>query len=311
MADSVRSESSQPDTTLERLRVFHAISRVGSVAGAARRLDYTPSAVSQHLAALEREVGVALVERSNRGVELTEAGRKLAGRASEVLDLVANSLEETRAAAGDPSSSLTIAAFPSAITTILIPVRARLRPTTHVRIIDAEAEEALLALRSRSVDIAITDGHAHDQPRASDDLHRIVLRTEPVRLVTRSDRTGQRLPDFADHPWVLGRSDGRLGAGARQVCAEAGFRPDIIAETDDHHVAFELVQAEGAVTLLPELALGDLPAGLTLPPIDIPMERRVEFVTRMPRRESPAVVELANLVADHLSSNRFEPAGGR
>ena len=80
-------------TTLERLRVFLAISSTGTIAGAARALGYTPSAVSQHLAALEREAATTLVERSNRGVVLTAAGRLLATRSSDVLDLVRNAFE--------------------------------------------------------------------------------------------------------------------------------------------------------------------------------------------------------------------------
>lgn len=284
-------------TTLERLRVFHAISMIGTVAGAARSLDYTPSAVSQHLSALERETATALVERSNRGVELTDAGRVLAARASEILDLVATSLTETRAAAGRQAASITVAAFPTAITTVLIPVRPRLAPGIRLTIVDAEAEEALVALRARRVDAAITDGHAHDLHLGSDDLHRMVLRTERIRLVARADRVGSQLADHAQDRWVLGRPDGRLGAGGRDVCAAAGFVPDVIAETDDHHIAFDVIVAEAAVALLPELALTDLPPGLAVADVDVPMERRIEFVTRLPLRASPAIVDLATELA--------------
>ena len=81
-------------TTLERLRILDSIASVGSIAGAGRALGYTASAVSQHLATLEREAGTALVERSNRGVVLTSAGRLLARHAGEVLDLVRNAFDD-------------------------------------------------------------------------------------------------------------------------------------------------------------------------------------------------------------------------
>lgn len=303
-----RHRPAQPGTTLERLRVFHAISRIGTVAGAARSLDYTPSAVSQHLSALERETATALVERSNRGVELTDAGRVLAARASEILDLVATSLAESQAAAGRRAASITVAAFPSAIITILIPLRARLAPNNRLTIVDAEAEEALVALRAHRVDAAITDGHARERHGRSDDLHCVVLRTERIRLVARSDRVGSRLTDHAGDPWILGRADGRLGAGGRDVCAAAGFTPDLIAETDDHHIAFDLIRAEGAVALLPELALADLPTGLAVADIDVPMERRIEFVTRLSMTTSPAV---ADLTTELTALIQDQPAIGR
>jgi DNA-binding transcriptional LysR family regulator len=267
-------------TTLERLRVFHAIATVGSVAGAARRLGYTPSAVSQHLGALEREAGAPLVERSRRGVVVTEAGRVLAARASIVLDLVRSAIDDVAASVGRLDATLSIAAFPSAISALVIPLLAELPATVRLTIVDAEPEQAIRALVAREVDCAITDHHSLDAA-ARDDLHRLPLRTEPVQLVTSSRRPKKLLADYCDTPWVLGGPDNRLATAARTACLAAGFAPNVIAQTDDHHVTFDIIRATGAVSFLPQLALRHVPDGIYIASkIAAPIERRIELVSR-------------------------------
>lgn len=283
-------------TTLERLRVFHAVVSAGTIAGAARLLDYTPSAVSQQLATLEREADVALVERSNRGVTPTRAGELLAASASDVLDRVRNAFAEVALAATGSETPLTVAAFPSAISAMLLPAQAQLAPAVRLTIVDAEAEAAIRALRMRTVDCAVTDGHAHDH--ADDELHRTAIRVEPFRLVARADRRAGSLVAYADAPWVLAGAGSRMGAAARQLCEAAGFTPRVVAETDDHHITFEVVRATGAVSLLPELALTGLPADLAVDDaVDVTLERRIELVTRRSLRTNPGVIALTTLLA--------------
>lgn len=288
-------------TTLERLRVFHAIASAGTIAGAARSLNFTPSAVSQHLTSLEREAGVALVERSNRGVVLTAAGHLLAANASDILDRVHVAFDQVAASGSQHETSIAIAAFPTAITTMLLPLLDVLAPSIRLTIVDAEAEAALAALRARDVECAITDGHAYEQRERLDDLHRTVLRAEPIRLITRSDLAASTLADCADAPWVIGGPGSRLASAARQACSTAGFTPNVIAETDDHRITFEVMRATGAVSLLPALALVDLPDRLTIATdVDVHLERRIEFVTRPPLRSNPAIVRLTQLLTrDH------------
>jgi len=277
--------------------VFHAISATGTIAGAARSLDYTPSAVSQHLTALEREADAALVERSNRGVVLTPAGRLLAAHASNVLDLVHDAFDQVAASAGHHETPIAIAAFPSAITTMLLPLLDAVAPAIRLTIVDAEAEAAMRALRARDVECAITDGHAHEHRQRLDDLHRTVLHREPILLVTRSDREARGLADCAAAPWVLGGPESRLATAARQACAAVGFAPNVVTQTDDHHISFEVIRASGAVTLLPQLALADLPGDLTVvPDPDLHLERQIEFVTRHPLRTNPAIAQLTQLL---------------
>lgn len=286
----------QPATSLERLRVFHAVSTAGTVAGAARSLGYTPSAVSQQLAVLERESGVALVERSNRGIVMTAAGEVMARRAGELLDLVRTAFDDVARAGDHHRTTVSIASFPTAISTLLMPVRQQLAPEIDVVVVDAEPEDALRLVEAREVDAAITDAEAVDL--RSTDLHRTVIRTDPLRLVTPSRRRVRTLADCAHDRWVLGGPHSRHGAAARTACRAAGFEPSVIVETEDHHIAFDVVRATGAVTLLPELALVDVPKGIAVArAVDVGHVRRIEFVTRSTLRTNSAMVRLHDALA--------------
>ena len=253
-----------PPTTLERLRVLTAVAASGTIAGAARSLGYTASAVSQHLSSLEREAGVSLVERSNRGVVLTSAGRLLTDRSGDILDQVRNAFDDVGAKESRYETTLIIAAFPTAITTILLPLRQLLAPSIRLKIVDAESEDALRALAAREIDCAITDGSVHHLQPGFAALVRTPLRSEPIRLVTRSDNSPETLAGLADAEWVLSGPASPIGHAIRQFCLAVGFSPNVITETDDHRIAFDVILATGAVTVLPELALTDLPDGITI-----------------------------------------------
>lgn len=291
-----------PPTTLERLRVFHAVASYGTIAGAARALGYTPSAVSQHVAALEREVATSLVERSNRGIAPTLAGSTLALRASNILDLVRNAIDETRVVGGSRAAEITLAAFPTAITAMVLPLCRRLTPGITISVVDAEAEVALRALVQREVDAAITDGFAVDPREHAGQLHRTLLLVEPLHVVARRDDKRPALRDYTDAPWVLGAATTRLGRVARDACYAAGFQPNVVVETVDHHVAFDSITATGAVSILPALALTSLPPDVVvIDHIDLGLERHVELVTRSSLHQNPTLASLAVQLINEVS----------
>ena len=266
-------------TTFERLRILAAIESAGTIAGAARSLGYTPSAVSQHLAALEREAGVALAERSNRGIRLTATGARLAGRAGSLLDDLRNAFDELRST--DERAELRVAAFPTAIAVLLLPLRERLADAVRLTVVHAEPADALRLVLDREVDAALTDGLIAVDNRHTESLHRSPVRTERVVLVRPAGRRVRSLADCAESPWVLGGASSRTGQATRRLCREAGFEPDVVAETEDHHVTFEVMRATGAVSVLPELALTSLPSDIAAArSIDLGLGRRIELVTR-------------------------------
>ena len=159
-----------------RLRVLVAVARYGSVTAAARALNYAQPSVSHHLARLEAETGTKLIQRAGRGIRLTDAGRLLAERAAEVIGRLDAAENELAAYTGLRAGRLRLAAFPSALGTIVPAAAAMLRehqPGVDLRLTEAEPPEALRMLRAGYVDVALVfryspDGPAADGPDAKD-----------------------------------------------------------------------------------------------------------------------------------------------
>jgi DNA-binding transcriptional LysR family regulator len=148
-----------------RLRVLVAVARCGSVTAAARELNYAQPSVSHHLARLEAETGTKLIQRAGRGIRLTDAGRLLAERAAEVIGRLDAAENELAAYSGLRAGRLRLAAFPSALGTIVPAAAAMLRghePTVDLRLTEAEPPEALRMLRAGYVDVAVVFRYSPD-----------------------------------------------------------------------------------------------------------------------------------------------------
>ena len=154
-----------------RLRVLVAVARCGSVTAAARALNYAQPSVSHHLARLEAETGTKLIQRAGRGIRLTDAGRLLAERAAEVIGRLDAAENELAAYTGLRAGRLRLAAFPSALGTIVPAAAALLReqqPGVDLRLTEAEPPEALRMLRAGYVDVAMVFRYSEDQPGPAD-----------------------------------------------------------------------------------------------------------------------------------------------
>ena len=271
-----------------RLRVLVAVARYGSVTAAARALNYAQPSVSHHIARLEAETGARLLQRAGRGVRLTDAGRLLAERAEEILGRLDAAENELAAHVGLREGRVRLAAFPSALGTIVPAAAACLEaesPGMDLMLTEAEPPEALRMLRAGYVDVALVFRHyqetADDGPPSGDDegARGTLLLDEPVHLVTAlaasrgesgapgpsgapgsddepcpSGRIGAAdLAAYAGHRWIAGCERCR-GYLLRQ-CALAGFTPKIAFTTDDYIAVQALVAAGLGVATLPDLAL--------------------------------------------------------
>jgi DNA-binding transcriptional LysR family regulator len=158
---------------VRRLRVLREVGRQPSLSAAAAALAYTPSAVSQQIAALEREVGVGLVERGARGATLTEAGRMLVRHADEIFGRIHTAEEELQALAGLETGRLRLGAFSTACA-VLVPravVAFRKRyPEIEVALAELDPEEALARLRARELDLALVYQFPVERPAALEGL---------------------------------------------------------------------------------------------------------------------------------------------
>ena len=145
---------------LQRLRLLRELHLRGTIAAVAEALRFTPSAVSQQLAVLERETGVTLLERAGRGVRLTDAALVLVEHASELLERAARAEADLAAAAGTVAGRARIAAFQSAALRIALPAMKELAhdaPRLRCELIEAEPEQALPALALGDLDLVLGD----------------------------------------------------------------------------------------------------------------------------------------------------------
>lgn len=283
---------------LRRLRLLRELEARGTVHGAARALDYTPSAVSQQLAVLEREVGTALLERVGRNVHLTEAGRVLVRHARTLLDASeAAEAEVAQVAAGQLAGVVRASAFQSAFLRIVAPAVRELavsHPRVRVEASELEVEQAVPALRLQALDVVVGDEY-DDQPRpVHTDLARTELVRERVRLVLPLDHPLARrrkvpLARLRDQPWAACQP----GTGHREMqirtCRQlGGFEPDLRHASDDFLILLELVRTTGACALLPELVLGyEAPGVVVRDLVEGTIGRSVYLLTR--RSRTPVV----------------------
>jgi DNA-binding transcriptional LysR family regulator len=255
-----------------RLRVLAAVARHGSVTAAARALNYAQPSISHHIARLEAEVGAQLMQRAGRGIRLTEAGRLLAERAEEILGRLDAAENELAAHVGLREGRVRLAAFPSALGTIVPAAVAHLEaenPGLDLMLAEAEPPEALRMLRAGYVDVALVFRHYSEnvdsKPPSADaeGCRGRLLLDEPVHLVTpapgRADGACAKpepaadLAAYATKRWIAGCE--RCREYLLQQCSTAGFTPKIAFTTDDYVAVQALVAAGLGVTTLPGLAL--------------------------------------------------------
>ena len=263
---------------LHRLRLLRELHERGTIAAVADALRFTPSAVSQQLATLEREAGVALLERSGRGVRLTDPALVLVEHAAALLERAERAEADLAAAAGNVSGRGRIAGFQSVSIHVAIPaIRAlgRAAPRLRCELVEAEPEQALPALALGDVDLVLGDEWRHQPWRLPTGLARRDLLRDPVRVVlsarhalARRHRGPVPLAELAGEAWATGHPGMAWEEMLQRTCrAHGDFDPDIRHRANDATVSLALVAAGLAVTLLPELALIGHRPGLALRPI--------------------------------------------
>ena len=255
---------------LRRLRLLQELHERGTIAAVAGALQFTPSAVSQQLAMLEREAGVRLLERAGRGVRLTDAGLVLVGHAAALLERAARAEADLAAAAGAVSGRGRIAGFQSVMLRLALPAieaLAREAPALRCELVEAEPEQAIPELALGNLDIVLADEWEHQPRSLPTGLVRHDLHADPVHLVlperhpaVRRHRGAVPLAELAGEAWATGHA----GMGWEQMLQRAcralgGFEPDIRFRANDATVSLALVARGLAVTLLPALPLP--PAG--------------------------------------------------
>ena len=276
---------------VRRMRVLREVAQRGSFSAAADALAYTQSAVSQQIAALEREAGTRLVERNARGVRLTDAGRALVEHADAILARLADAEAELEAIAGLRGGRLRLAAFPSAGATIMPEAIARFRarhPAVELTLEPADPEPALVKLRSGDADLVL-DITGSSRPLRDDGIERVHLLDDPMYVALPqghplAHKRNLKLEELADESWILGTTGSCPDASIfLHSCQLAGFEPHVTFNSDDYFAIQGFVAAGVGASFIPDLAL---------------ISVRDDIVVRSLGRETPVREVFAMTAAD-------------
>ena len=304
---------------VRRMKVLREVAARGSFSAAADSLSFTQSAISQQIAALERETGAKLVERGPRGIRLTQAGEVLVKHADAVLARLSCAEEELQALAGLRGGRLRLSTFQSAGATLVpraVAAFQRRYPDVELAMVQAEPDEATQLLRAGELDLAVLydfEGIPGGLDEALDTVHLIddrydllVARDHPL-----ADRARVRMSELADERWI----NSTQGCGCRQAvlqaCAKAGFEPNVAFETDEILAVQALVANGMGVTLMPQLALTAVHPGVAVRPVgaDAPV-RHIHAARLREAYASPATAAMVQLLADTAEEFRPEIAAG-
>ncbi|OIV37797.1 LysR family transcriptional regulator [Mangrovactinospora gilvigrisea] len=310
---------------LRRLRLLRELAHRGTIAAVAEALSFSPSAVSQQLSALEREAGVALLERTGRRVVLTPAGTGLARHAEALLERMERAEAELAAGAGRagvPAGTVRLGAFPTVARGVVVGALAELArecPLLEVRVEEVDPAGVADAVRGGELNAALV--HEYDLVAGvlweAAGLARVDLLEEPVYLAEAGGGSGgdggdgdgdgddggdggpadaaDPLTRHRESPWIMSRPGTLCHAMAVRACEAAGFAPRIRHRVDEYATVLELVAAGQGVALVPGLGAVGAPEGVRLTPLR--MRRRIAVLHRRGAAEHPALAAVLAALA--------------
>jgi molybdate transport repressor ModE-like protein len=289
--------------SLERLRVLQAVARHGSVTAAAAELRVTTSAVSQQLAKLERESGTTLVERSGRGIRLTDAGHLLAGHASAILSMAEIAQADVNARAGTVAGRLVLASLPSATRGLAAPALRQLadaHPALRVELTEADTSESIPALVQGAADLVI----AYDWPNAPlaapEGLTKTLLTEDLADVAVPAGHRvaaglaaggggAVRLADLGPGPWICGTPGTSCHDWLTFTLRSAGVEPRLAHTANEYATQLSLVAAGLGIAVMPRLGRGQVPAGVAMISVEPALRRNIYALWRTTAARRPAI----------------------
>ncbi|MFV0126378.1 LysR family transcriptional regulator [Streptomyces sp. HMX112] len=254
---------------VRRMQILRAVVTSGSITAAATNLGYTPSAVSQQMAVLEKQAGLPLLERVGRGVRPTEAGRLLSKHAAVISRQVAEAETALTDLRARRTGLLSVRYFATVGATLIAPALARLRqehPEIRVDLRMTDPRDPLPDVTEGRADLAVV---VRPRGRLHDGVHLVHLLDDPYRAVL---PTGHRLAakrvldltDLADEPWVRSDGPGPCLDAVAEGCAAAGFSPNHVVESEDYTTAQGFVAAGLGISLIPAMGLANRHPGVVV-----------------------------------------------
>jgi|SRR5215217_225948 len=296
---------------VKQLRVLKAVAEHGSFSAAADALSYTQPAISQQIAALEKQANATLVDRGSRGVSLTDAGRALVDHADVVLSRLAAAEAELEAIAGARGGRVRLSSFPTAGASLLPPavaLFAHRHPEVDLSFEEKEPEEAVQMLRAAELEVAIVFEYRNlSQPEFDRLYEGIELRhliDDPMYIAMPRDnplarKPRVRLQDFADEVWIQNDTRGPCGRLHLAACSSAGFEPRIAYQSDDYNVVQGLIAAGVGVSLLPALSLTNVRDDIAVRSLGrMAPRRKIASAVLAGRYRSPATDAMLDILAE-------------
>ncbi|MEU3752258.1 LysR family transcriptional regulator [Streptomyces olivoreticuli] len=291
---------------INRLRALHAVAVHGSITGAAAALGFTPSAVSQQIAKLERETHTALLERHARHVTLTPAAETLVEAARQVTALLEQAESRLETQRQVPFGTMKLAAFPTACRSLIPPMLAelgRLHNSLDCRLLEADPSSALGLVAEGEIDLAIVH-----------DWHNVPLMV-PAGLATYE--IGEDVGDVllhADHPladrprldvgdlmglrWISHSPGAMCHSWLERTFTDRGLPVDVAYHVEEFQSQIALLAAGVGAALVPRLGRGPLPPNVRAIPLDPAPGRRIYAVWRRQAGSRPSIRAALTLLRD-------------
>jgi DNA-binding transcriptional LysR family regulator len=301
---------------VRRLRLLRELKIRGTLAEVAEALQYSPSSVSQQLALLEKEVGVELLRKTGRRVQLTPQAEVLVAHTAQLLETLEQAEADLAASLTTVTGTVRIAVFQSAALALMPGTLSRMAkefPEVRIEMTQREPETALHETWARDFDVVIAEQYpGHAAPRYPE-LDRVRLTTDAIRLAVPPDAPDRpritALTDTAELAWVMEPRGAASRHWAEQACRGAGFEPDVRFQTADLQAQIRLIESGNAVGLMPDLVWTG--RGTTAQLLDLPGNpRRTVFTSvRRASAQRPAILaarESLAITAEALE----EPDGG-
>jgi len=300
---------------VKRMRVLREVAAQSSFSAAAEKLGYTQSAVSQQVAALERETGTTLIERNPRGLRLTDAGEALVRHADGILARIADAEAELEAIADLRGGRLRLGSFPTAGATLMpkaIAAFNRKHPGVELSLAEADPLESLPRLRAAELDLVLVDDTSGVLDEDEVEFEHIL--DDPLHLALPKDhrlagRQRLRFEDLSEEPWIQPTQACACSRHTEVACAKAGFEPRVAYESDDFGVVQGLVAAGVGVALIPELALvGERPDIVVRAIGSKPPFRKIYAATLANGYRSPALAVMLDVLKETAAEYSPKPA---
>jgi DNA-binding transcriptional LysR family regulator len=291
----------------DRLLILQAVAAFGGVGAAARQLHLAPSGISQHLARLERETGVVLVDRFSSGgqrpLRLTAAGQRLAAHGGRLAEVLADAAEDVHAMSGRLSGTVNLGAYSSVMTRLVVPAIRALEqraPGVAVRVHEAGEAVALTALRGGDLDVALVEDENMAYRSSRPGLAHTWLLDDPYRVaVPAAWPLPRSLDDLAGRPWVSGPPGTAVQLVLDRVRRSTGLALPVAHVCEEFAAVLALVQAGLGASIVPALALPvENRPGLRFVGLAEFGVRHLSAVTVAARRQPPLITEVLHALVD-------------